>query len=201
MNFPIPFEKTQRCVSLAMAEVFKKKAAGKRLAALPYASAFFRLYFGTGTPNRQTLMELNCSAYTTIPEIKAQLDRLIETNGSVYSPLENNFIHRAFPSLAGLDRFDAHFELKNTQRNNVEAKLQEKHAQELNRYQCEVLELDGNKLSEWVSDTTGILTDLEQTSILSEWYSSKSPDAQEYSFRDLYYGMNAAAISLDIGLA
>ncbi|MCY9861580.1 hypothetical protein OTK49_03485 [Vibrio coralliirubri] len=193
----LPFDKTQKSIALAMAEVFEKTTKGKRVAEHPFAVAFFRSYFGTTTPNRTSLFILCNSPDMTISEIKFELDRFIESNGKHYTALCDTFKQKAFPSLATLDRFNAHYELKQTQQSNIDAKARTRHQQLLKELQESALSLPSNKLTSWVNETEDKINNAEQVSILAHWHKEKAND--ELPFHDLYFGFGSAMeIAVDL---
>lgn len=189
--FPLlPFESTQKCIAIAMAEVIEKRSKGKRVAEQPYATAFFRLFFGTTTPSRSKLYIVCDSSDMTIIEIKLELDRFIESNGRSYTSLNKTFKEKAFPSLVGLDRFEAHFELKQTQSSNVKLKAENNHKELLSKLRVSILELSPRELTSWVNDTEDQISNHEQISILAHWHKEKAND--DLPFHDLYYGFGSA---------
>lgn len=196
--FPLlPFESTQRCIAIAMAEVIEKRNKGKRVAELPYATAFFRSFFGTSTPSRAKLYVVCDSLDMTIIEIKMELDRFIESNGRSYTSLNKTFKEQAFPCLAGLERFEAHFELKQTQNSNVKIKAENNHKELLNKLRVSILELSPRELTSWVSDTEDQISNLEQISILAHWHKKKAND--DLPFHDLYFDFGSAMeIAVDL---
>lgn len=194
----VPFNPIQQAASLAIAEVELKIKNGKKLSENPYATAFFLKHFGKRTPTKDQIKSIQ-SGDSSVKEKTSIINHFLAGNGSFLGRIERSFAYKCFPALKAMneERFKASCNLKNTQSEKVKLKINERNACFKDGLIKELMSLDCLNISSWVTDTEIHFSNYEQVNALSDWF---DVHCQHYndSFSDLYYGMTAFEIAVDL---
>lgn len=193
----VPFCATQRAVCMAVAGVIKKETLGKKNPSLPYANNFFKIFFGNNAPRKRDLAFMAHNSEQTIADVKSELNRLIESNGTDFVYLDRAFIEKAYPSLKTLDRFENKYAMESQRDDKILGKRQAKHQSIKDLQMVILMNLTKSKLTEWVGDTEEILSEFEQHELLSVWYAKNAEDPDTlYSW--IYSDMTPMQVAVDL---
>lgn len=192
----VPHEKTARSVALCFAEIIKKN--GKLRGATPLANSFCRHYFGKSRPKKMQLLSLAECSLDNVPMIMDKLDRFLRSNGEKRYLVSWYFANCAFPSKAvnADTRLNNHCEMMSQRSAKISDKQDREHAQFIEIKKTEILAIAHRNLPEWIADESDHLSEFELNQCLQNWY--KTHDTSDYRFSDLYCGMSASRIALDL---